>query len=478
MHRRVLRAIGAEGLGQFLNIGIRILLVPLFLSAWGGEGYGEWLIFTAVAAWFGIADLGGQLYFINRMTETWAQKKFDEFQDFFSTGMILFCGAFTVLIALVTPTIIFLDVPEWLGAKITSSETARWVLILMCLKILASLPLGLVLGVFRATGSQATGVMYGNLMLLIQLTSGAAVLSNSGGMVLMALTEVLALLFVSCFVILDLHRRMPREVQLFQIRSPSKKILREAWIPSLHFLGIQLSMAVMIQGSVIVVAKAMGPFEVAIFSTMRTIANLVSRLLGMMSHSAWPEFTRLHSQKNSVTLQKLFCSISFASTLAGLLYIGIVYHFGATLFELWLGQELPYETTAMFLMATLVVFTNNWTLGGNLLMATNQHRDYARIQLPVNVFALVLAFAGGHWLGLEGIIGGLLLGQSAPMLCLTAWLLRQHGWGEASRYLEMKAIFVLALLPLFLSEWGALLGTLLFFAQGVREFWLRNKRLV
>lgn len=471
MRGRVLRAIGAEGLGQLLNVGLRLLLVPLFLSAWGTRAYGEWLILTAVAGWFSLADLGGQLYFINRMTESWAKRELEEFQNVFTAGMYLFGVSSAVLMVLATAAMLLPAVPHWLGVESASSGVVRWVLLIMSLRVLASLPMGLLLGVYRATGMQATSVMYGNLMLLIQLITGAAVLWWGGGMVLMACTEVIGLLLVSVLVAFDLRRRMPAKVRLFSRRLPDMRIVRQAWVPSLHFLGIQLAMATMIQGSVIVVAKTMGPFEVAVFSTMRTIANVVSRFLGMMSHSAWPEFTRLESEGDNESLLGLFRSIFLASTLAGLLYLAALQHFGRELFDLWLHKQLPYEGLGMFLMGAFVVFSNNWTLGGNLLMATNRHHDYARVQLPVNLFALAISYLGSRWYGLEGTIGGLVVGQAVPMISLTAWMLARNGWASAARYLVGQSVLVALLLPLFLNAWAALLATLLFALFSVRRLW-------
>jgi O-antigen/teichoic acid export membrane protein len=216
-------------------------------------------------------------------------------------------------------------------------------------------------------------------------------------------------------------------------------------------------MAVMIQGSIIVLAKAMGPFEVVIFSTMRTIANVVSRFLAMISHSAWPEFTRLYINQESKRLQALFQSILFVSTLAGLLYLGAVQFFGSKVFDLWVGGRLPYETLVMLMMAVLVVLTNQWTLGGNLLMATNRHREYARVQLPVNITALGIAYLGACWLGLEGFIGGLILGQSVPMIILTVRSFRRNFWWDASRSVILQTLLVLMLLPLYLHHWGVTL---------------------
>lgn len=477
MRGRVLRAIGAEGLGQLLNMAVRLLLIPLFLSAWGTQAYGEWLILTAVAAWFSLADLGGQIYFINRMTESWAKRQMEEFQKVFAAGMFLFGVSSTVLMTLAAVALMLPGVPSWLGVENTPSSVARWVLLIVSFRVLASLPLGLLLGVYRATGAQATSVMYGNLMLLIQLVSGAAVLWWGGGMVLMACTEVIGLALVSALVAFDLRQRLPAEIRLFSARLPDMRIVRQALVPSLHFLSIQFAMAAMIQGCVIVVAKAMGPYEVAVFSTMRTIANVVSRFLGMMSHSAWPEFTRLASQKDSEKLLGLFRSIFFASVVAGLCYLTVLQLFGSDLFDIWLNKQLPYDWLSMFLMGVFVIFSSNWTLGGNLLMATNRHHDFAKIQLPVNVFALVVCYLGGLLYGLQGMVGGLIIGQSVPMIWFTAWMLARSGWPREARYMVGQSLLVALLLPLFLNAWAALLATVVFALIGARRLWFGQRGL-
>ena len=66
--------------------------------------------------------------------------------------------------------------------------------------------------------------------------------------------------------------------------------------PSLHFFLIQLSQAFSIQGTVLVVGMVLGPVQVVLFSTMRTIVNLIRSFFEQVSHAAWPEMTRLDAQ--------------------------------------------------------------------------------------------------------------------------------------------------------------------------------------
>lgn len=461
MRGRILRSFGADSLGQVLNIGIRLLLVPLFLSTWGAEAYGEWLILTALAAWFGLGDLGGQLYFINRLTADWAVGKIDVFQSVLSTGLLLFLVSSTVLFCCVLIAVNWIPVASWLGLKAVDQDLAKAILLLMALRFLATLPIGLFLGIYRAIGIQATSVMYGNLILIFQFVASALALLAGGGMLLLASLEVVPFLVVFVVVICDLRRRLPKEVSLFALASADRSILRSAISPSLHFLGLQLSAAIMIQGSVLVVAKTLGPLEVAIFSSMRIVANVMSRFMGMLSHAAWPEITRLAILGQEEKLAKLFSVVLNLALFVGLCYLILMVNFGEVLYSWWLNNNLPYDSWAMYLLSCQVVMTVLWTWGGNLLMATNHHEEYARWQLPVNLLAIFFSYWGAVEYGLLGAVAGL-AGQSLPMLLIVAWLLVKKGWKQIAYSFVITSLAGLVLLPTTLNIWASLVAAILF----------------
>lgn len=472
MRWRILRAVGAEALGQILNIGIRLLLVPLFLSAWGGTAYGEWLILTAVAAWFGLGDLGGQLYFVNRLTVEWATGKLEEFQRVLSTGLLLFLLSSGVLFGVVLLGLTWTPFIPWLGLKSVGHDLANTILLLMALRFLIALPTGLFLGVYRAIGAQATSVMYGNLMLMIQLIASAVALLAGAGMLFLAALEILPLLVVSVFLSWDLRRRLPKEIRLFDFGKADRSIFFSSILPSFHFLGIQLTMALMIQGSVLVVAKTLGPVEVAIFSSMRTVSNTVSRFMAMLSHAAWPEMTRLATIMEDEKLTQLFRVILNLAFFAGLCYLVLMGRFGEILYHWWLNHKLPYNHFVMFLMACQVVITILWTFGGNLLMATNRHEEYALFQFPVNLLALLLCYCGAIGYGLPGAVTGLIAGQSLLMLIIVVHLLRKKGLKKIANSLLHTAILSFVLLPLTMNFWLGLISVIMFF---LLIFWQAKK---
>lgn len=458
MRGRILRSFGADTLGQVLNVGIRLMLVPIFLSTWGAEVYGEWLILTAVAAWFALGDFGAQLYFINRLTTEWASGRIDIFQRVLSTGLLLFIVFSVLLLGVALLAVLLLPIASWLELKAVDHDLVKAILLLMALRFSVSLPVGLFLGIYRAIGVQATSVMYGNLILMIQFVASALALLAGGGMLLLASLEVVPILLVSIAVIWDLRRRLPKEVRLFALANRDRAILRSAISPSLHFLGLQLSMAIIIQGSVIVVAKTLGPVEVAIFSSMRIVANAMSRFMGVLAHAAWPEITRLASLGQDEKLAKLFTIILNLSLFVGLCYIVLIVNFGHILYNWWLNNNLPYDFWVMYLLSCQVVMTILWTWGGNLLMATNHHEEYARWQFPVNLAALFLCYWGAVEFGLLGAVAGLFAGQLLPMLFIVYFLLIQEGWRQIAFSLVITSFAGLALLPMTLYFWSALLG--------------------
>jgi O-antigen/teichoic acid export membrane protein len=427
---RVIRACGANTVGHFLHIGVRLLLVPLFLRAWGAETYGEWLILTAAAAWFHFGDLGGQMYFVNRLTADYSASRYDFFQKIYSTGMLFFLCSSFILILCVLCVLIMTPIVDWFGLTHISRPLVIAILGLMATRFFIALPAGLLLGVYRAIGKQATSIMYANLIALIHLATSAAVLLVGGGMLWLAALEVMPVFIVGLVIFCDLRKRLPERLSLTALGMADKSILLKSIKPSLHFLSLQFSQALMIQGSVLVLAKVLGPVEVAIFSTMRVIANVMQKVIGTLINSVWPEIIRLTMLKNDLTLFRLVRGILGVSLFAGVCYLFIVVNAGEFLYNSWLSKKLPYDYIVMYVLSFQVVFNVFWTWGGNVLMATNRHEEYARAQIPCYLFALAVCYMGAEHYGLRGGVMGLFAGQSLPMLFIVVWFLIKKGWSN------------------------------------------------
>lgn len=454
--RRISHSVGAETLGQALNVVMRVILVPLFISAWGAEAYGEWLILTAVVAWFSLGDFGGQLYYVNRLTEEWAKKNNRGFQEVFSTGLSVFLVSSFIIFLFSVAGIYFLPVEGWSKLKTISPWELNAIVLLMVFRFLIALPIGLFQGVYRAIGLQGTSVMYSNMMLLIQFLASTYALLQGATMIWLALIEVVPFLLVLLVIIWDLNRRMPKEFQVTNIRGASYSVFRESISPSIHFLVLQVSMGLLIQGVILVIANVLGPIEVAIFSSMRIVANVMSRFMGMIANAAWPEVTKLAASNAGLKLLQLFKVVHMLTLYFGACYLFLIANFGSELFEWWLSGNLAFDFWVMYLLVCQVLLGALVTWGSNILMATNNHEEFVRWQLAINIGTLVATYIGCVEFGIVGGVILLTAIQFIPQALLVYKMLLKNKFDLIAKIFLRILFFAVIILPAFLHFWSAI----------------------
>ena len=423
MRVRILQGVSAGAVGQALNLAGRLLLVPLFLKTWGSEAYGEWLILSTLPAWLALSDLGGQVYFVNRLTIAWAARDIPMFRKTLGTAMAVFLFLPGFLFLILSLLILVFPIPALLGVSATPPTIGKGVMLFLALQVLVSLPQGLVLGVYRAIGELPRGVMLGNVMLLGQLLLTAGILVLNGSMLILAAVQSLPAVAVAVYALRDIRGRLPTH-GMFNPRYYDKFIAQKALHPSLHFLGIQMAQALVIQGSTMVVGWALGSVEVVVFATMRMLINLAKQVLGLLSHSAWPEFTRLEGSGEHRHLTKLLQTIgrvSFIGTLALTLALTI---FGREIFNYWLSGRLAYNSAAMGAFCAYILLSVHWTLNANLLMAINRHEVLARWQILFSATGVMLCYVGALTGALDRAVLGLVIGEAGPMMVVTISLVR------------------------------------------------------
>ncbi|MFO7683679.1 MAG: hypothetical protein R6X34_26910, partial [Chloroflexota bacterium] len=173
---RIWRGIASNGLGQVLAMASSIVLVPLFIGAWGTEGYGRWLTLTALISYLALLDLGGQAYIGNLLATAYAQGDEDRFRRVLSQGVSLF-------LAIALGTLVFLLILlAWPGLTLpgeaqTLNSTERLIVLLMALPVLMAIPGGVYVTVYRSTGRFFRGQMIGNVLRATALVMFVVVLA-------------------------------------------------------------------------------------------------------------------------------------------------------------------------------------------------------------------------------------------------------------------------------------------------------------
>jgi O-antigen/teichoic acid export membrane protein len=425
MIKRLFRGIGANFLGQLINTVSRIVLVPLFLLAWGADFYGEWLLLSSLVAYLSLTEMGAQLYIVNRMTQAYAHRDNDQFCKILHTGLALFLILpiavfliFVAVIGLVNPAAI-------LHITRTSPSAVMLVLAILAFQIVVSLPQSVLLRVYFAVEMLPRGVMLGNLMQLMSLVFLAGGLWRRWGMVPIAILQLIPYGLIAGLALWDLNRKFP-QFKILSLREADFAFGLSFIKPSLHFFLIQLGQAFSLQGTVLVVGMLLGPVQVVLFSTMRTIVNLIRSFLDQLSHAAWPEMTRLDAQDDMDKFLALFRVILRTTLTAAIFFITIFHYYGGYIYHFWLRKTVPFEPPVMDLFLIYMSQFIFWLTCSHPLQATNRHHTLAKILFISSILTIGLAYLGGRHLGLPGIVLGMIVGDLILPFWFVPYLLRDY----------------------------------------------------
>lgn len=429
---RLLRGIGASALGLLINAVGRLLLIPLFLTTWGAHAYGEWLILASLAAFISFGDLGAQSYFVNRLTNEWSIGAHEAFQRTLSTGMFFFIAVMLAVLMVAATVAIYLPIGPWFGVTAINGKQAYWVLVLSVAQLSISIPLGFVLGIYRALGKQATGVMFSNLIILVQLMVSASVLLAGAGLVEMAVYLIVGLVACIVVVVLDMHNRFKGDL-IFCLGAVRIDILREGVSLSAHFFAAQLSLLMTVQGAVVIIGKLLGPTEVVLFTTIRTLMNFVRQLTGILHNMSWVEFTRLYASGNRRLFNKLYFGIFSSSMLIVVTVCALIIYFDNEISIFWLKDTVHLDSTIIRLMGISTVLSNVWMANLVLLMSINKHSEITRFQMIFGVTGLASLTGGAYFWGLKGAILGLIVGEGLPMVIASYFQVVKLSWLKAQK---------------------------------------------
>ena len=424
MNLRIMKGVGIGSVGQLISIFSRILIIPLFLTAWGADKYGEWLLLSTIPAWLALSDFGCQIYFINKLTFAWAKNDFIIYNNLLATATKIFI--FIPLLIFVVSTLTIIIIPGdilFSFKKITNNE-AKHALILLILLISISLFQGFIFGLFRTVSDVSKSLIYSISLNTIQTLITAVCLKMNYGIIEIIIAQLIPLILVTYVAILELSNNKYK-IKLSYNSKSNKSIIYESISPSLHFLSIQFSQAIIIQGSIIVIS-ILGGTQVAVFSILRTIINIVKQILGIFSHSVWPEITNLYALNKKKELNDLYEKIYLISLIICIFFTVFISYFGAILFEIWLNNLIEYNVTLIKSILLYVLISSYWNINGNVLMSINKHLILSKFQLIFSILAIYLCWLGTKTNYLEFAIYGLIIGEAVPMVIVSTYLISKN----------------------------------------------------
>ena len=408
--RRLLLGIGSSGMSQVIAAAQPILLVPLFLRAWGAEEYGRWLVLTALVSYLSMLDLGGQNYIGNLLTIDYGQGKMESFRERLSEGVSLF--TFIALAALIFLVILLFGLMNSslpvLGNAFSNEE--RWIILFLGSAFLLSIPSGVYVTAYRASRLFVRGTMLGNVLRIAYFAFSAVLLYITVSPFVYALVFLIVAVIGTMVIVWDSRREMVacRQIRIGLAEAKrGRKYLRGA----IHFWLLALANGLNQQGVLLVLAIFASPAIVALYATHRTVAGLVGYVGSALQAPLWPELSFLWAQDRREELRKVvLLAIRFIMLISGLaaLTMWVLLPF---IYPFWTGKQLQLQPVLFAVFLLQGVLAAGWFTSGWSLLAANQHRVPARWSLANAVVTIALAVLLAPRCGVLGVALAALLGD-------------------------------------------------------------------
>ena len=415
--RRLLLAFAAQMFSKFCYTGIQLVQVPFFLHFWATGVYGEWLALSALPGYLVFSNFGFGSVALHEMTMLVAKDDTEGALRVFQSCWWLIVISLTFAGAIVGFAIYHLPIARILNIQSISEHDARLILLSLGSVILFGQLEALLGAGYRSIGRNAFGML---------LNSGATVTAFAATMVPVwlgygprtaALVYACASIAGTCVLAIMVRR------DVFWIRFGWKQAsfaeIKRMTLPAFAFLGLPMSMALNVQGTVLVISHVLGPVAVVVFSTARTVSRVALQLVQMINVTFEPEFSKTFAQQDWPLIRSLHRHACQSALVLSGLIVAIMIAGGPFLLHHWTQGKVPPSRPLLSILLAVVILYALWQTSSSILLATNQHKRLSLVSLMANAVTILFTWIGAHFYGLYGAAASLLLTE----IIMNTWVL-------------------------------------------------------
>ncbi len=415
MHGRLFRGLGAQTYARIVQIIIRLAEVPLLMSYWGPQLYGEWLMLSAIPSYLSIGDGGFSTAACREMTmRSGAGDQNGVRSVFQSTWTLLLIlslvvGLAAFLLVQIAPLV------RWLGFEQINSGELKVVLLLLVGYVLIGFQGGLLNGGFWISGRYPLGMILSATSRLFEFAGLAIAVVLGGGPVDAAIGYLGGRIFG--MLILWIGHRQVTPWLNYGFHHASIKEIRSLTKPAFASLAFPLGNAFNIEGMRLVVGLVLGPATVAVFVPLRTLSRLATQPRAVINQLIQPEMALAYGSRNTSLFRKIFlqsCQLSFWATIGACL---ILVPIANLILPVWTAGKIAMNWPLFLALLSAVGINSLWYTALMVPYATNRHGRIALVYTVVyGMLAILFGFIGLHTFNLVG--AGLALTAAEFMMAI------------------------------------------------------------
>ena len=411
---RIVRAMSAQMATQGLRIVQQLMLLPLFLRAWGIDIYTDWLLINAGVALLSIADGGMQPYFSGLLQERRVQA---DLTGYLRSAKIACFNYLIVILAALAVAAIVTFAADWrgiLGLKALSRHDADLTLALLFANGLMTLPFGIAGSLYKANGEYDRGVLVNLGTLAIQIAIPASLLALDQPITILATGNLISSLIGWAFVSLD--QRIRYGGLPWGLAVPTRPELRAIVTECLFFTAQPIATWLTIQGPLMILGQLGTPAETIAFTTARTLVGVSRQLTLQLAYPFGFELSLLLMRNQLPELRRLLDNAVSVIGIIGGFLAGMVMVAGPTVGVPWLHGRIMLSPSLVTALAIPVAISASSQLYQLVLVFSNRPRLVAKGVMAYAALGIMLALVLEPPLGVVGVAAGLGIGETVALV--------------------------------------------------------------
>lgn len=404
--------------GQFIQLGIQLVSLPVFTAHWGLAGYGTWLILFTIPSSLGLADFGLSAAGGNTMTAAATRGEFARARAIYGSLRLItlvtgagIAGAVMLLLLVIRPHSLDFAQAATGGRAV---ETAWLLLGYGFLSLTDAAPIA----ASRAVDAYASTTTVYQTVVLVEAIAALVTATCGYGPTAVALAYFVARLIGT--VALNIHvisragwlRHVPWRIDRGE--------LHELIAPAMAALVLPGANAVIVQGAVVVIGAISGPAAVPAFTAVRTLSRTALQFAFRLNSASMPRYTVLAATHDRPRMERLvLLNLVFTAALVVPAAIAIL-TFGQLFIAIWTHGIVHPPALLLGLMVAAMLLDAAWVPLSNLIMAINRHAGYAYFFLGSGVLAVGIGGLLQQHFGTIGMAGAVVLHEAV----MVAWVWR------------------------------------------------------
>jgi O-antigen/teichoic acid export membrane protein len=407
--RRLLLGFASNWISKLATTIIQLIQVPVFFHFWATAVYGDWLIVNSVPAYLAFSNIGFGNVASNEMTmlESGGDREgaLRVFQSCW--WLIAFICAATGL--LLVPMLYFVPVADALNIHAISPSDTKWIVFYLGLSTLLGQLEQLMSGAYTCIARYAFG------SLLKSLISFAAFATTMVPVVLGYGPRTVAIVFAvaNAFGTLTLALFVRRDIPWIKFgwRHARFSEIRRLAPPAFAFMGFPIGNALNLQGTLMAVGYALGPVDVAIFASARTVSRVALQMVQMVSNTVWPELSLAYGAKNQDLLRSLHRRACQMAVIIAVIVVAGMMVLGPWFLTHWTDGHVPPSRPLLAILLFVVILFSLWSTSSTLATAINRHQRLAAWYIAGTGITVLFTYLLAHRYGLYGAAASLVVSE-------------------------------------------------------------------